>query len=274
METQVSIESLQTQLQKAQIEISQKETKVAKLKSLLTRSMRSDKRREQQIETLQIDLSDRDRHIQALENDLKETNSFSSRQAERITQLEEELTEISNRLQSGVGSEAAQKRNERMKQMLERSNILYAELQTKYQKICSELEEEKSKHLRKPNPQKVVIVSNDEAITLNDDQSYSIGPTMDSYPSNVTVQDVRRQNMHASNVHQNNEAQNVNQPVLKLYLKRVLLEFFIGDSNTQQRLIPVVLQLLDCTPEQITAAQRSYAEGRQIISKATSAFGL
>ena len=147
----VTIESLRAQIQKDQIEINQKESKIAKLKSLLTRSMRSDKRREQQIETLQIDLADRDRHIQALENSIKETNDFSTQQQERIAQLEAELTEITNRLQSGVGSEAAQKRNERMKQMLEKSNILYAELQEKYQKACLDLEEEKSKQLRNLN---------------------------------------------------------------------------------------------------------------------------
>lgn len=289
----VTIESLQAQIQKDQNEISQKETKVAKLKSLLTRSMRSDKRREQQIETLQIDLADRDRHIQALENSIKETNDFSARQQERISQLEAELTELTNRLQSGVGSEAAQKRNERMKQMLEKSNILYAELQEKYQKACADLEEEKARQLRnlsKRSPKKLIILKDDEAISLYDDGTYEIGPYLssDSYPPNIIVQDFRvnrkeKGNERASirSVSTGALAQHANssenpaskQPLLKVYLKRVLLEFFIGDAATQQRLIPVILQLLDCTEEQITAAQRSYAEGRQIISKATSVFG-
>lgn len=289
----VTIESLRAQIQKDQIEINQKESKIAKLKSLLTRSMRSDKRREQQIETLQIDLADRDRHIQALENSIKETNDFSTAQQERIAQLEAELTEITNRLQSGVGSEAAQKRNERMKQMLEKSNILYAELQEKYQKACLDLEEEKSKQLRnlnKRSPKSIIVLKDDEAISLYDDGTYETGPflSLDSYPSNITIQDFRMdQNENISHrvsirsVSTGALAQHANspdnpaakQPLLKVYLKRVLLEFFIGDATTQQRLIPVILQLLDCTDEQITAAQRSYAEGRQIISKATSAFG-
>ncbi|KAK8887910.1 hypothetical protein M9Y10_038969 [Tritrichomonas musculus] len=289
----ITIESLQAQIQKDQNEISQKETKVAKLKSLLTRSMRSDKRREQQIETLQIDLADRDRHIQALENTIKETNDFSTRQQERISQLEAELTEITNRLQSGVGSEAAQKRNERMKQMLEKSNVLYAELQTKYQKACSDLEEEKAKQLRnlnKRSPKSILVLKDNEAISLYDNGTYEIGPYLssDSYPPNVPIQDFRSNRNENNSGHisvrslssgslgqhsNSSENQASKQPLLKVYLKRVLLEFFIGDAATQQRLIPVILQLLDCTNEQITAAQRSYAEGRQIISKATSAFG-
>ena len=55
------------------------------------------------------------------------------------------MTDLTNRLQSGIGSEAAQRRNERMKQMLEKSNTLYAELDTKYQMVCEELEQEKAK---------------------------------------------------------------------------------------------------------------------------------
>lgn len=289
-----TIDSLRAQIQKDQADIAQKEAKVAKLKSLLTKSMRSDKRREQQIETLQIDLTDRDRHIQALENNIKEMNSFSTQQQERINKLEEELNELNHRLQSGVGSEAAQKRNERMKQMLERSNVLYAELQTKYQKACSDLEEEKTKHINKLNnrqPQRIIVLKDSEAITLNDDGTYEMGPFLsaESYPSNVSIQDLRnnpnanntRGNLRSISTPQFNQhsttfpstENQAKQPLLKVYLKRVLLEFFIGDSATQLRLIPIILQLLECSYDQIVAAQRSYAEGRQIISKATSALG-
>ena len=62
----MEVQALQAQLQRAQNEIAQKDAKVVKLKGLLTRSMRSDKRREQQIESLQIDLADKVRHIEAL----------------------------------------------------------------------------------------------------------------------------------------------------------------------------------------------------------------
>jgi hypothetical protein len=64
------------------------------------------------------------------------------------------------------------------------------------------------------------------------------------------------------------------QPLLKVYLRGVLLEFLIADASTQMQLIPIVLSLLDCTPEQITAAQRGFAEGKQIIAKAALALGL
>ncbi|KAH0786253.1 viral A-type inclusion protein [Histomonas meleagridis] len=264
----MDIETLQAQLQSAQSEISQKEQKIAKLKGLLTRSMRSDKRREQEIETLHIDLADREKNVNSLTEELESNRAFSQKQTERIAKLEEELADLTNRLHSGIGSEATQRHNERMKKMLEKSNMLYAELQEKYQKLSIKYEEEKAKNCRVSNPQKAIILSNAEVFILNDDGTYTISKKNDKYPPSVTVYDFRNDRKAKEQKKEQND-----QNILKAYLKRILLEFFICDTSTQTNLISVILQLLECSPEQISAAQRSFAEGRQIISKAPTMFG-
>lgn len=251
----------QDQLQALQSEINQKEQKIIKLKGLLTRSMRSDKRREQQIESLQIDLSDRELQLESFNKELENNRAVIQKQTEKIALLEEELNELTNRLNTGVGNEAAQKHNERIKKMLEKSNTLYAELQSKYQKLSMDFEEEKKKNLRVGKPQKVIVLNDDYRITLNDDGTYVVNKKVKDLPSGIEVYDFRK----------NNKKQQAEQNFLKGYLKRVVLEFFINDISTQQKLIPVILQLLDCPEEQILAAQRSYVEGHQIISK--SVFG-
>ena len=264
----MEVQALQAQLQRAQNEIAQKDAKVVKLKGLLTRSMRSDKRREQQIESLQIDLADKVRHIEALNQELEGKTQFAARQADRISQLESDLAELTNRLQSGVGSEAAQKRNERMKQMLEKSNVLYAELQTKYQKVCQDLDTEKQKRSHRGKPIKFVVLSDEETAALNDDGTYEFIPTSRFRQPGVDVVDMRQARAHSEKEKQ------AEQPLLKVYLRQVLTEFFIADTTTQVTLIPVVMQLLECTPEQIQAAQRGFADGKQIFTKATSALRL
>jgi hypothetical protein len=259
--------TLEQQLKKCQEDLAAKEAKVVKLKNLLTRSMRADKRREQQIESLQIDLDDRDRHIQSLNQELEEKAAFTARQTARIEQLELELTEMSNRLQSGAGSDAAQRRTERVNQLLERSNGLYAELHTRYQQVCADLEAERRRQAAPGRPERAVIVSDDEAIILCDNSTFRKCLAA-QVPKGVATQDCRLKATRAR------EPAGVGESLLKVYLKGVLLEFFIGDSSTQNGLIPVILQLLECTPEQITAAQRGFAEGRQIIAKAAAALGL
>jgi hypothetical protein len=206
-----------------------------------------------------------------LNQELDEQKLFTTRQTSRIEQLELELTEMTNRLQSGAGSEAAQKRNDRMKQMLEKSSSLYAELQTRYQAVSQELEEEKQQRLRVGRPDKVLILSDEEEIVLNDNQTFSIGP-LSAHPKAVLVRDLRHRKTGVKEGRPRDPTMSESQ--VRQYLRAAMLEFFVGDSSAQQRLIPVVLGVLECSQEQITAAQRGFAEGRQIIAKAESIFGL
>jgi hypothetical protein len=157
-----------------------------------------------------------------------------------------------------------------MKQMIERSSALYADLQTRYRQVCSDLEAEKKKKVSSGISKKVIILSEHESLTLNDDGTFTTGDVLQKYPPGVAIHDFR-QNTKEMRAH---EGAPPGQPLLKMYMKGVLLEFFIADAATQHQLIPVMLQLLECPPEQIAAAQRGFAEGKQIIAKAAAAFGL
>jgi hypothetical protein len=264
--------ALQEQLRKCQEDLATREAKLVKLKNLLKRSMRTEKRGEQQAESLQIDVDDRNRHIQMLNQELEDKNVFIARQSEQVEQLELELTELSNRLQSGAGSEAVQKRSERMKQMVEKSSSLYAELQARYRQACADLDDEKRKKSTPAVPEKVIILSADEAVVFYQNGTYEIQEPMKHYPRGVMVSDFRNDASQPPPIR--TPKGSPDQRWVKSYLKGVLLEFLIADASTQMQLIPVILSLLDCSPEQIAAAQRGFAEGKQIIAKAALALGL
>ena len=51
-----------------------------------------------------------------------------------------------------------------------------------------------------------------------------------------------------------------------IYIRKVLLQFFIQDGSTRESLIPVVLNLVECDEKTIRQAQRSWRESNQIIS--------
>jgi hypothetical protein len=244
--------------------LAQRDKKVAKLKSLLTRSMRSDKRREEQVEALQLDITEKERQIHAASCEIKEKTEMVAKQSERLAELESKIIEMGNRLQTGVGSEAAQKRNERMKQMLERSNLLYADLQSRFQKVCSDLESEKEKSIKRGKSTRVIILPDGEHIVLNDDGTYA---SVVESPAGVPVVSLRA----AQRQIKAGKKEDGSLPNLLVYLRKILLEFFVGDALKQVNLIPVILQLLECTTDQIGAAQRGFTEGRQFI---TSAFGI
>jgi myosin heavy subunit len=268
----IEFSTLEEQLQKFQEDLAGREAKIVKLKNLLKRSMRSEKRGEQQAESLQIDVDDRNRHIQMLNQELEDINSFSAQQSERIEQLELELTEMSNRLQSGAGSEAIQKRSERMKQMIEKSNQLYTDLQSRYRQVCEELDDEKRKKLQPAITEKVIILSDEEAVTFCKNGRYEIQKPIKHYPKGVLVKDFRNGALKTERKDPNFESDG--QSLFKVYLRGILLEFLIADASTQIQLIPVILSLLDCSSEQITATQKGFIEGKQFIAKAALALGL
>jgi hypothetical protein len=254
---------LEEQIKKCEEDLAAKHAKVDKLKDLFRRSMRAEKRREQQVESLQLDVDDRDRQIQSLTQEIEDKSAFASRQTERIEQLELDITEMANRLQSGAGSEAAQKRSERMKQMVERSSALYADLQTRYRQVCADLEAERAQKAWAGVPKRAIVLSDREAITLFDNGTFSVAEALPRAPG-LAVVDLRG----------GKESKDAGADLLKVYIRGVLLEFFIADSAMQHQMIPVILQLLECPPEQIAAAQRGFAEGKQIIAKAAAALGL
>jgi hypothetical protein len=264
---EADLSALEEQIRKCQEDLAAKHAKVDKLKDLLRRSMRAEKRREQQVEALQLDVDSRDRQVQALAQEIEDKNAFITRQTERIEELELEITEMSNRLRTGAGSEAAQKRSERMRQMVERSSALYADLQTRYRQVCSDLEDERKKKSASGTPKRVIVLSDHEALTLNNNGTFAPREAARHLPPDVVVHDLRGRGRQAKAQEPPEES------LLKVYLRGVLLEFFIADSATQHRLVPVMLQLLDCSPEQIAAAQRGFAEGKQIIAKAAAALG-
>lgn len=52
------------------------------------------------------------------------------------------------------------------------------------------------------------------------------------------------------------------------YLQRLMLQFFIQDTSAQEKLIPIILQIVGCEPNQIIQAQKSW-----INKKKTKTFG-
>lgn len=62
-------------------------------------------------------------------------------------------------------------------------------------------------------------------------------------------------------------------PVFPDYIRKVLLQFFLQTGSPREQLIPIILQLVECSDTQIQQAQRCWASNTQVISKAFSIFG-
>jgi hypothetical protein len=61
--------------------------------------------------------------------------------------------------------------------------------------------------------------------------------------------------------------------MLNAYLKSTLIQFFGQDAANRSALIPLILELVGCTPQQVQAAQRQWQRSNHLINKTTTFFG-
>jgi hypothetical protein len=61
--------------------------------------------------------------------------------------------------------------------------------------------------------------------------------------------------------------------VVNAYLKTTLIQFFGHDAARRGELVPLILELVGCSAEQIRAAQRQWHRSNQLIQKTTGLFG-
>jgi hypothetical protein len=57
-------------------------------------------------------------------------------------------------------------------------------------------------------------------------------------------------------------------------LKKTVLQYFLTDSTNQENLMPVILELVGCNPEQIQIAVRNFKSNQQFVNRAGGIFSL
>jgi chromosome segregation ATPase len=60
--------------------------------------------------------------------------------------------------------------------------------------------------------------------------------------------------------------------VVNAYLRTTLIQFFGQDANRRGELVPLILQLVGCTEQQVKVAQRQWERSNQLIQKTTGLF--
>ena len=71
-----------------------------------------------------------------------------------------------------------------------------------------------------------------------------------------------------------NAIDNTEVNTMNTYLKRSLLQFFLQDDNKRETMIPMILELVGCNPQQISTAQRQWKRSKQLFAKTSGWFGL
>ena len=239
--------SLDRELKELQEIISKKDRSIIKLKTLLQRSVDSDNRKQEQIGHLQAQITELN---EVLTNYTKKSTAGDSHSVinenmstadllHYVTTVEQEKEKLKSKLDSLCPDDLIQK-NQKLEQMIEKSNNLYIQAQ------------EEIERLKKENEHLMPLKTKNSGWTI----------TKPTAISSITPNLIRATKTSSSNDSLNNT-----------YLKSTLIQFFVQDADKRSTLIPIILELVGCNEQQIKATQRQWDRSNQLIQKTTGFFG-
>lgn len=215
--------------------LDKKDKMIVKLKTLLQRSVNSDQRKEQQIATLQSELKTFTGLVRS------STDSGDPSRLEIVVALEVRNQDLEKRLAEAQPSAELQSKNERLARMLEKSNMLYSEVSNRNKELLEQLRSRKS----------LPSLWHSDALTL--------APSPDKSPRH--------------SIRSPTPPPRDDELITNAYLRSTLIQFFSQDSVSRASLVPLILELVGCTRQQIRAAKRQWERSNQLIQKTTGFFG-
>ena len=231
--------------------LTEKDQTIAKLKQVVQRYVKLDKRKQQQIEDLQKELQDKISN----END---KGGVSPDVLDTISSLERKAAELQQRLDSSQANKSVEAKNEMLTKSMEKTNKLYTSLLEENQRLSQELKDERKTKV-KPN----LIIANSEPILI----------TPQSKPQAQQPQTVNSIQNNSKSTPKKATVPPDDKRLNETYLKRVLLQFFLQDDSKRDSLVPLILELAGCSEQQIETATRQWQRTAQLRSKGTSFFG-
>jgi chromosome segregation ATPase len=212
---------------------------IESLRESLQKSMDVAKRQQLQIQKFEQEMSSmaeisrqRDSHIEGL------TGVLALKESE-LTTLRRELSALEDRVQKGKGSAAAEARITQMQHMIEKSNALYAEMQTRAARSEARVKElERQVHqLTTPGEPTCHVRVPIGTFVLCANGRYFPGPSNGRIPQFSCSERIRTDEKNIQ-VDLTGEAEKDE------YLKQLVLQYFRGDDGVRHQLTPIILGVL------------------------------
>ncbi|KAH0794689.1 viral A-type inclusion protein [Histomonas meleagridis] len=254
------LQSANAQILALQSALQTKENEISACKSQISTLSTSCAELRQQYETLQRESTSEE--ISKLKTLLERASKSDAIKQKRINELEQQLNDTENVTSikernisnSNENVNELQMKNKKLEKMLKKSNQLYAELLEKSILLQQEL-------------------NNSNIENKNKEKHYKIQTQQMFYIDNKIKKNENDENeLKKENGvnHRNRDAEN--DSTMRMYLRRSMLQFFLQDDAKKEAMIPMILELVGCTQQQIATAQRQWARSHQLFAK-TSFFG-
>ena len=237
--------------------INDKDEAISQLKEMLQRSVKSDQRNQEQIQTLQQQNKELTELLSSKGDNSKNKNT-TDMPVETITKLEMQISELEQRLANSSASKELEIKNERLQMMLEKSNKLYSQLDERYQLL-----------------EKNVTQKQFYAI-VQESFCFEIPSQNDSLPNSNSSQLIKSSSSSSFTTTSKKEEKRkrIEYEAMVASLRKTLLQYFLCTNDNQEELVPVILEIVGCTQEQVYTVTRNLETRKHLINKTGKLFGL
>ena len=224
--------------------ISEKDSTIIKLKSMLQSAVKSDQMKQQLVEEQQ-------KEIQRLSDALTHRHSasgasgsfVSSSSIDEVARLEMTISDLEDRINNSAASKELEARNEKLTSMIEKSNALYAQANETIIKLNQRLKKDSNK------------------LKVNDSLLFEM------YYLKNSSQKRKKKSSKIKKIKRSYQ-------IVFASLRKTLLQFFLKEPKDQVFLIPVILELVGCNEEQVNTVLLKTKSNNQIINLTDGFFGI
>lgn len=241
--------------------IAEKDSAIEKLKGMLQSSVDSDKRKQQQLEEQHKEIQKLHELLHSAYQPNNNTNFVTKfhveKDVEYITRLERKVTDLESRISNSLPSVELQEKNERLLAMIEKSNTLYAQATDTIQKLKFQISEQNNK-----DNQPLAM-----EITFQFDNSFN---SIDNLPKTQHLRPKKSALIYKTKLKKLKHT-------YRAYiasLRQTLLQFFLKDEASKISLVPVILQLVGCTQDQVSTVMLKIQSNQRLANQSGGFFGL
>ena len=243
--------SLNEQYEKIKIEVislrvknEENERQINQYKDGLKKAMRMDKERENELHQLRNKIADLEVEKDDLLRQIENYSTYNSSQDSRENDLKEKIKSLESRLENGKASEESENKLKKMNKMLEKSNVLYAELQEKFAKLEQRSKdlEIKLHHAKVPGIPIIKFIGPKTFYVLYDNGIFQ--ENIDNSSVSKTV------NYYDSSKKDKGTQSDENGPFFT-YSEQMMRTYFMSDENARKDISPVIMKILQFTDEEI-----------------------
>lgn len=268
--------------------ITEKDSAINEMKSMLQSSVNSDKRKQQLIEEQQNEIQKlhdlllqypANKGTNGIGNTSLSTNMSSISHTDdvgEVARLERTIDDLEDRLSKSQPSRELELKNEKLSSMIEKSNLLYADAVEKLRKLNERYSSEKD-----PKQLKISISlsfqSNAQVKQTKTKSSDTENNANGNSNEDILMSPVKSNSkMHITTPSEKEKMKKIKHTYRALIasLRQTLLQFFLKDEASQISLVPVILELVGCNKQQIDTVMLRIQSSQHFVNRTGGFFGL